>query len=101
MGSLARNIALALVGLLVAAPVCANEVGGSAQASGLRIHGAEETLRDFCSTDEQGRMWLTVPGGRQFELVSSITDAVVSNHGDGAFHPFDEAQVRSALDQVR
>jgi len=40
-------------------------------------------------------------GRRRFELITSISDPLISNGGDGSFHPFDESQVRSALSQVR
>jgi hypothetical protein len=102
-----RSLVLPLIalGALVAfaAPrgVFANEVGGSALASGIRVHDPAETLRDYCSTDEDGRLWLEVPGGRRFELVTSTGDAAIANPGDGSFHAYDIAEVRSALAAVR
>jgi hypothetical protein len=64
---------------------------------GFVIHDAGEVLRDFCVT-EDGELWLTLPGGARFELVTSTCG--LPNPGDGAFHPFDEAVVRAALQSV-
>jgi hypothetical protein len=75
------------------------QVGGSAR--GLVIHDAEETLRDYCVRDAAGVLWLELPGGARFELVTSIDDPVILNHGDGAFHPFDATEVRRAVNEVR
>jgi hypothetical protein len=82
-------------------PALANEVGGSASGSGVRVHDPEETLRDYCTTDVDGRLWLQVPGGGRFELVTSTGDAAIANPGDGSFHTFDIVQVHSALAAVR
>ena len=78
----------------------ADELASGASAHGIEIHGAEETLRDFCR-DEDGILWLVLPGGARYELVTSPTDPAISNQGDGAFHPFDEHEVRAALAAVR
>jgi hypothetical protein len=43
---------------------------------------------------------LVLPVGRH-ELVESTDDPVVANPGDGSFHPFEEGQVRAALEEVR
>lgn len=76
----------------------ANEIATPGRpTSGLTIHGVEETLRDRCRTDSDGRLWLELPGGLRFELVTSIDDPSIANRGAGAFHPFDEAEVRAAL----
>jgi hypothetical protein len=37
----------------------------------------------------------------RFELVTSTSDPAIANPGDGAFHPFDLAEVRAALAGVR
>src|SRR5262245_1791916 len=99
MGTLARTAAIAL--LLAAAPASANEITAVARSSGIRIHGVDETRNEWCATDADGRLWLTVPGGRRFELVTTTEDAMIANPGDGSFHPYDEAQVRAALAAVR
>src|SRR5262249_49321390 len=93
--------AVAFALFVAAGSAGANEIAATASSAGIRIHSAEETLRDWCTTDVDGRLWLGVPGGRQFELVRSTQDVVVTNSGDGTFHPFDEAQVRAALAAVR
>lgn len=73
----------------------------AAELDGVVIHGADETLRNWCSTDADGRVWLRLPSGGRMELVASIDDPAVTFKGDGSFHPFDEAEVRAALDAVR
>ena len=90
-------IVAALFPMLPSTRAAANELPGSVAATGLVIHGAAETLRDFCSRDAEGRLWLTLPGGARHELITSTTDPAIFNPGDGAFHPFDESIVRSAL----
>ena len=95
---------VALVALVVA-------LGGAVPASGsdqvtvgeaavLTIHGPEETLRDFCVTQD-GRLWLALPDGSRQELITSTDDAAILNKGDGSFHPFEETQVRAALAALR
>jgi hypothetical protein len=88
---------LALVAAVAPTDVPAHEVGAGGSGSGIVIHGAEKTLREFCRTDAGGTLWLELPGGPRFELITSIDDPAVSNRGDGAFHPFDEAEVLAAL----
>ena len=66
----------------------------------LAIHDAAETLRDWCVTDAQGLLWLVLPGGARYELVTSVSDDVITNPGDGSFHPFDALEVRTALATV-
>ena len=78
----------------------ANELVGSGSARGIVIHDAESTLRGFCQQNENGVLFLTLPGGERFELVTSPTDPVISNPGDGAFHPYTASVVRDALRQV-
>lgn len=87
--------------LLVAAPARADELsaaGGGVR--GLVIHGPDEVLAGWCSSDGEGRLWLALPGGARFELVTSTSDPAIVNPGDGTFHPFDPAEVRAALDAV-
>ena len=71
----------------------------AAHVAGIVMHDATETLRDYCRS-EDGRLWLVLPGGARWELVTSTTDPIIANPGDGAFHPFDAAEVQSALDAV-
>ncbi|MEO5616392.1 MAG: hypothetical protein ABIS67_01355 [Candidatus Eisenbacteria bacterium] len=106
MESLARHLRQAALLALVALPALrgqsdANEVRASVAAQGLRIIGAEEVLRDYCTRGSDGSLWLKLPGGTSFELVTSTADASIVNPGDGTFHPFDAAEVRAAIDQVR
>ena len=84
-----------------AAPAVASELRAQVRTvSGVVVHDASETLRDFCLT-EAGKLYLVLPGGSRWELVTSTTDPVISNTGDGAFHPFEPAEVAAALAQVR
>ncbi len=69
-------------------------------STGISVHDASETLRDWCRADENGVLWLVLPGGARFELVTSTADPAISNHGDGSFHPFDAIEVRAALGSV-
>jgi hypothetical protein len=103
MGTLAF-IRRSLIGLLgtalgIACLAVVAHAGGA--PSGLRIHDADETLRNFCRVDDDGRMWLQVPTGARFELVTSVHDPAIANPGDGTFHPFDAAEVRDAIGAVR
>ena len=84
-------------------PAAANELGAAVvpTADGIVVHDADETLRDWCRTDADGVLWLCLPGGARFELVTSTADPVITNPGDGSFHPFEAAEVRAALGGVR
>lgn len=85
---------------LGSAPAAASELRAQARTvAGIVVHDANETLRDFCRT-ENGTLWLVLPGGSRWELVTSTADASISNHGDGSFHPFEPAEVSAALAQV-
>jgi hypothetical protein len=106
MGPLARIRirlgAMLLAGALLAVlPVgsAADEIASLGEPTSARVavHDATETLRDWCRTDEQGALWLELPGGSRYELITSVFDGAISNHGDGAFHPFDAAEVEAAL----
>ena len=92
-----------LLALLLAAPARANEVaaGGAPTSRDIVVHDAAETLRDWCHTDSRGVLWLVLPGGTSYELITSVSDPAVTNHGDGAFHAFDAGEVAGALAAVR
>ncbi len=95
------SIALAALALAApVAPVAANELGAADAASGIVVHDAAETMRDYCRW-ENGTLWFELPGGTRWELVTSIADPAISNPGDGAFHPFDAGEVRAAIAGVR
>jgi hypothetical protein len=84
---------------LFAATARASELPVAGTASGLNVHDAAETLRDFC-VEQDGRLWLCLPGGARFELVTSTADDAIANAGDGSFHPFDRSEVLAALAAV-
>jgi hypothetical protein len=71
----------------------------AANVSGVIVHDASETLRDYCRSDG-GRLFLELPGGTRWELVTSTTDPIVTNPGDGSFHAFERDEVRAALSEV-
>ncbi|MBI1795822.1 MAG: hypothetical protein HY076_05525 [Candidatus Eisenbacteria bacterium] len=96
IGLIASTLAL----LLVAFAAHASEIGVSGRAVRFTIHGAEETLRNYCVTQD-GALWLVLPGGARFELITSTADPAITNPGDGSFHPFDDVEVRAALTAVR
>lgn len=93
------------VGVLLLLPLLAkaNELGAGAPGghSGIVIHDAAETLASYCSSDAEGRLWLRLPGGQRFELVTTTSDPVIVNPGDGAFHTFSIGEVQSALAGIR
>lgn len=94
--------ALGMAALILTAH--ASEVRDAALAparNAIVIHDAATTLRDYCREDEEGRMWLELPGGRSFELVTSVDDPSIVNKGDGEFHPFEADEVRAAIAGVR
>ncbi len=94
------TLGAACVAVSLAAAAQGSELPVAGEAGGLAIHGPEETLRDFCVVEE-GRLWLALPGGARYELVTSTSDPVIANAGDGSFHPFEETQVRAALAALR
>jgi hypothetical protein len=99
----ARPAALAsLLAVLLVVPARANEVvtSGVPTSSRIVIHDAQETLRDWCRSDVRGTLWLVLPGGMSFELVTSTADSAIANHGDGVFHAFEAAEVSAALAAV-
>ena len=100
IGVRAALLFLVISYLPAASPSRADEIGLGYVAPGLTIHGPDEVLRRFCFRDAQGILWLTLPGGPRFELVTSPQDPAIANPGDGAFHPFEEAEVRAALDAL-
>lgn len=103
--SLARRISLGLAGTgiglcLLALTVRADEVAGTAsRRPGIVIHDAAQTLAQYCRTDESGTLFLTLPGGGRYELLTST--AGLLNPGDGSFHPFDATVVAAALSGIR
>jgi len=88
------------VTVLFAAVAFAPRPALAESVDGLTIHGPEETLRDFC-VKQDGALWLVLPGGARHELVTSTSDPVITNPGDGIFHPFEETTVRTALAALR
>jgi hypothetical protein len=82
--------------LLLAWAARADEVSGQGRADGLVVHDAAQTLRDYCRL-EDGVLWLVLPTGARYELVTDVHDPMIANSGDGAFHAFDAGEVRSAL----
>lgn len=90
----------ALGALMLAAVAHSTELGAGATSGALAIHDADETLRDWCRADSEGRLWFEPAGGVRFELVTSVLDAAIANPGDGSFHPFERAEVEAALGEL-
>ena len=88
---------LALAGLSAIPSVATSD--GLARGRGLVIHGPDEVLAMCRELD--GVLWLELPGGQRYELVTSPFDPAIANPGDGAFHPFDESEVRAAIAALR
>ncbi len=98
--SLALTVSL-LSASMVAQSAMANELSArGGQSAGFTIHDASKVEREFCRW-EDGRLYLVLPSGARFELVPSTLDAAITNPGDGTFHPFEAAEVRSALEAVQ
>lgn len=89
-----------LAATLLVAAAHGSELPATGDASGLVIHNPAETFKHYC-VEQDGHLWLVLPGGARYELVTSTADAAIANPGDGSFHPFDEDQVRAALAAVR
>jgi hypothetical protein len=109
MGPLAstrtRIAAALLAGFVLSVPgvpAGANEIAvpGVATSAHIVVHDAVETLNDWCRTDEQGVLWLELPGSSRYELITSVFDPAIANHGDGSFHPFEAAEVEAAIAAV-
>lgn len=96
LGLLGTALSVALLVVAAHASEVASAGTTPVTVSGLAVHGPEETLRRFCETRD-GALWLVLPNGARYELVTSTTDPAIANPGDGSFHPFDESQVRAAV----
>jgi hypothetical protein len=100
---LVRRVTIGLAGALMVLGVMvlaahADELSGVTEhATGLVIHDATETLERYCVTDSTGTVWLALPDGTRWELITSTQDPAIANPGDGAFHPFDAGEVRAAI----
>jgi hypothetical protein len=86
--------------LVVSAGATGVAASGLPASSRIDIHDAQETLRDWCRQDSQGVLWLVLPGGRTFELITSTADPAITNQGDGSFHAYDAGEVSGALAAV-
>ncbi|MGH7730244.1 MAG: hypothetical protein ACRENJ_03240 [Candidatus Eiseniibacteriota bacterium] len=91
---------LAAAATVLVATVAAASDPSAESTVGLTIHGVEETMRDYCVIQD-GALWLVLPDGTRHELVTSTSDPVIANAGDGSFHPFEEATMRTALAALR
>jgi hypothetical protein len=96
---LATLVTCAAIALSPRGAVASEVSSAAAHVAGIVVHGAAETLRDYCRA-EDGRLWLELPGGMRSELVTSTTDPLIANPGDGAFHAFDALEVQAALAAV-
>ena len=86
--------------VLLVGTASSSDLSATGAAHGFVIHDATETLNRFTVRDADGLLWLSLPGGARFELVTSIDDPAIANRGDGAFHSFEVNAVRAALTGV-
>lgn len=66
-------------------------------APGIEVFSAEEVLRDHIDTDARGGLLFVEADGARVPFVTDVYDPMISNHGDGAFHPASVDEVVSAL----
>jgi len=90
-----RYLSAALLPLLLVA-TAPPEAAADRLSPRLVIHRPADVRARLCR-EVDGVLWLELPGGQRFELVLDPYDPAIANPGDGAFHPFDEAEVRNAL----
>ena len=63
------------------------------------VHGPEEVLERYCSWSG-GRLYFAPPTGGSWELVYDTSDPLITNPGDGMFHPMPLDQVHEALEGI-
>jgi hypothetical protein len=63
------------------------------------VHGPEEVLERYCFWS-QGRLYFAPPTGGSWELVYDTSDPLITNPGDGMFHPMPLDQVHEALEGI-
>lgn len=97
--SLIGLLATSFCMVLLAVVARADEISASGSTDRIVVHGAAETLRDFTRL-EDGILWLSLPTGASYELVTRIDDPAILNPGDGAFHAFDESEVAAVLSEL-
>src|SRR5438094_768111 len=96
-----RSITILSMLLPVVLPLCsagADELSASSSARTFSIHDAASTLRDYCSTTTDGRLWFTMPDGdrrwSEYRRLHEIGDASryshISEHADRTQESFDE-----------
>jgi hypothetical protein len=65
-----------------------------------RIHGPAEILANLCQR-RGGETYFVPKPGIRYRFVTEVDDPVISNRGDGAFHPMPVAEVAAALRAIR
>ena len=63
------------------------------------VHGPDAVLESFCAWSE-GRLYFAPPTGGRWELVHDTSDPLITNPGDGMFHPMPLDQVHEALEGI-
>src|SRR6185503_281392 len=79
----------------------ATELEAEGDATGIVFHDVDETSTRFCERDANGVLWFVLPGGPRWELATTVDDPLIANKGDGAFHPFELAEVRAAFEALQ
>ncbi|MCK4236509.1 MAG: hypothetical protein KAX38_05280 [Candidatus Krumholzibacteria bacterium] len=71
-------------------------------SNGVEVHlyTPETILERMIERDGEGRLVLNLPDGEMYLLVGDVSDPVIKNKGDGAFHPMKVELVVQALDEI-
>jgi hypothetical protein len=70
-------------------------------SNGLRVTIVpSENVMAMTSMAPDGTLLLDLPNGQSCALVQSLADPLITNKGDGSFHPFDESLVIKALSRI-
>lgn len=70
---------------------------GTTAAAEIRVHGPEQVLTERTSRSLTGALLFRDANGAFVRLVTSTDDPVISNRGDGTFHPVQVADVEAAI----
>jgi hypothetical protein len=64
-----------------------------------RVHSSTVVTERFCSWSD-GRLFFQAANGERWELITSVDEPEITNHGDGRFHPLDESVVAAAISGI-
>jgi len=98
-----RGLTLPLGALIFAAAalVTGNSLATThPQCPGVRVVDAAVVLADHTETGVDGSLFFVDSIGARWRLVTSPSDPVISNAGDGAFHPVERADIDAVIDAI-